>query len=180
MTRRPAPFDRFHLRQMVFFCTDYTNGTSGGPFLAHVSGATGAGQVIGVIGGYEHGGDTPSVSYSARFGSAIAALFRRRSPAREPGPRLRRRFSLFSGCWSGAGQERGMILSISARSSASGAQSAAAALAWTCSAEVAPAMTEPQPGRAASAAMATSSTDLSRCCPHRASASTWSSFSSVT
>jgi V8-like Glu-specific endopeptidase len=71
------PFDRFHLWQMVFFCTDYTNGTSGGPFLAHVSGATGAGQVIGVIGGYEQGGYTPSVSYSARFGGAIAALFRR-------------------------------------------------------------------------------------------------------
>jgi V8-like Glu-specific endopeptidase len=71
------PFDRFHLWQMVFFCTDYTNGTSGGPFLAHVSGATGDGQVIGVIGGYEQGGDTPSVSYSARFGGAIAALFRR-------------------------------------------------------------------------------------------------------
>lgn len=71
------PFDHFHLWQMVFFCTDYTNGTSGGPFLAHVSGATGAGQVIGVIGGYQDGGTTPSVSYSARFGSEVAVLFRR-------------------------------------------------------------------------------------------------------
>lgn len=69
-------FDRKHLRQMVFYCTDYTNGTSGGPFLAHVSGATDTGRVIGVIGGYEQGGFTPDVSYSPQFGSSVAALFR--------------------------------------------------------------------------------------------------------
>ena len=69
-------FDKAHLRQMVFYCTDYTNGTSGGPFLARVSGGTDTGRLIGVIGGYEQGGFTPSISYSARFGSAVAALFR--------------------------------------------------------------------------------------------------------
>jgi V8-like Glu-specific endopeptidase len=69
-------FDKHHLRQMVFYCTDYTNGTSGGPFLAHVSGATDTGRLIGVIGGYERGGFTPDVSYSARFGAGVAALFR--------------------------------------------------------------------------------------------------------
>ena len=69
-------FNRHHLRQMVFFCTDYTNGTSGGPFLAHVSGATDTGRLIGVIGGYEQGGFTPDVSYSARFGGGVAALFK--------------------------------------------------------------------------------------------------------
>jgi hypothetical protein len=31
--------------------------------------------VIGVIGGYEQGGDTPSVSYSARFGQAVRNLY---------------------------------------------------------------------------------------------------------
>jgi V8-like Glu-specific endopeptidase len=70
------PFSRNHLRQMVFYCTDYTNGTSGGPFLARVSGATDTGRLIGVIGGYERGGFTPDVSYSARFGGSVAALFR--------------------------------------------------------------------------------------------------------
>ena len=69
-------FDKDHLRQMVFYCTDYTNGTSGGPFLTGVSGVTDSGRLIGVIGGYEQGGYTPSVSYSARFGAAVAALFR--------------------------------------------------------------------------------------------------------
>ena len=69
-------FDKDHLWQMVFNCTDYTNGTSGGPFLTDVSGATDDGQLIGVIGGYEQGGYTPDVSYSARFGATVAALFR--------------------------------------------------------------------------------------------------------
>jgi len=69
-------FDKYHLWQMVFNCTDYTNGTSGGPFLTGVSGATDSGRLIGVIGGYEQGGYSPSVSYSARFGASVAALFR--------------------------------------------------------------------------------------------------------
>ena len=68
-------YDKNHLRQMVFYCTDYTNGTSGGPFLARISGATDTGRLIGVIGGYERGGLTPDVSYSARFGTSIALLF---------------------------------------------------------------------------------------------------------
>ena len=67
----------FGSEQLQFDCGGYTNGTSGGPFLAQVSPATGLGTVIGVIGGYQQGGDTPSVSYSSRFGSAVAALYRR-------------------------------------------------------------------------------------------------------
>jgi V8-like Glu-specific endopeptidase len=65
----------FGARQMVFDCDGYTNGTSGGPFLAHVSAATGEGWVIGVIGGYEQGGDTPNVSYSPRFFASVRALY---------------------------------------------------------------------------------------------------------
>jgi V8-like Glu-specific endopeptidase len=62
--------------QLVFDCGGYTDGTSGGPFLDHVSAHTGLGDVVGVIGGYEEGGDTPSVSYSARFYGNIAALYK--------------------------------------------------------------------------------------------------------
>jgi V8-like Glu-specific endopeptidase len=65
----------FGLRQMEFDCGGYTDGTSGGPFLANVHPATGLGAVLGVIGGYEQGGDTPSVSYSARFGQAVRDLY---------------------------------------------------------------------------------------------------------
>jgi hypothetical protein len=35
----------------------------------------GAGTVIGVIGGYEQGGDTAAVSYAARFSTRLAALY---------------------------------------------------------------------------------------------------------
>jgi V8-like Glu-specific endopeptidase len=64
-------------QQLQFDCGGYTDGTSGGPFLAQVSRATGLGTVIGVIGGYQQGGSTPSVSYSSRFGRAVAALYQR-------------------------------------------------------------------------------------------------------
>jgi len=61
--------------QLEFDCSGYTDGTSGGPFLAGLSGASGQGTVIGVIGGYQEGGDSPEVSYSAVFGAAVAVLF---------------------------------------------------------------------------------------------------------
>jgi V8-like Glu-specific endopeptidase len=65
----------FSPAQIQFNCGGYTDGTSGGPFLAGVSATTGQGTVIGVIGGYEQGGDTPSVSYSVAFGTAVAGLY---------------------------------------------------------------------------------------------------------
>ena len=61
--------------QLEFDCGGYTNGTSGGPFLTRVNRATGQGLVIGVIGGYEEGGDLPSVSYSATFGRNVSSLY---------------------------------------------------------------------------------------------------------
>jgi Trypsin-like peptidase domain len=61
--------------QMEFDCGGYTNGTSGGPFLGRVNPSTGTGTVIGVIGGYEQGGDIASVSYSPWFGGAVQALY---------------------------------------------------------------------------------------------------------
>jgi V8-like Glu-specific endopeptidase len=62
--------------QLEFDCGGYTDGTSGGPFLAGVSPQTGQGMVIGVIGGYEQGGLTPQVSYSPTFGANAAALYK--------------------------------------------------------------------------------------------------------
>jgi V8-like Glu-specific endopeptidase len=61
--------------QLEFVCGGYTNGTSGGPFLTNVSRVTGEGTIIGVIGGYEQGGLTPSVSYSSVFGTAVTSLY---------------------------------------------------------------------------------------------------------
>lgn len=62
--------------QLEFDCDGYTNGTSGGPFLSGVDQATGQGLVIGVIGGYQQGGNTPQVSYSPVLGANAAALYK--------------------------------------------------------------------------------------------------------
>jgi hypothetical protein len=61
--------------RLEFDCGGYPDGTSGGPFLAGVDPATGRGTVIGVIGGFEQGGDTPQVSYSIVFGAGVASLY---------------------------------------------------------------------------------------------------------
>jgi V8-like Glu-specific endopeptidase len=61
--------------QLEFDCGGYTDGTSGGPFLASVDPATGQGTVIGVIGGYEQGGESAAVSYSAMFGASVLRLY---------------------------------------------------------------------------------------------------------
>ena len=70
----------FSTTQLEFACAGYTDGTSGGPFLDDASGA-GHGTIIGVIGGYEQGGDTPDVSYASAFGPAVAALYRQAEAA---------------------------------------------------------------------------------------------------
>jgi V8-like Glu-specific endopeptidase len=89
-----GPVSRLHLagyQQLVFDCGGYPDGTSGGPFLTHVSRKTGTGKVIGVIGGYQAGGDTPSISYSARFLDNVANLYKQAtatsaSPPPSPSP----------------------------------------------------------------------------------------------
>jgi hypothetical protein len=53
----------FTKTQLQFDCGGYTDSTSGSPMRVNVDPATGLGTVVGVIGGYEQGGDTPSVSY---------------------------------------------------------------------------------------------------------------------
>ncbi len=61
--------------QLVFRCAGFTTGTSGGPMLADLDPGTGLGTLIGVIGGYQQGGATDSVSYAARLGAGAAALY---------------------------------------------------------------------------------------------------------
>jgi V8-like Glu-specific endopeptidase len=64
----------FSPTQFEFDCGGFTDGTSGSPLLA-AAGSLGE-IVIGVIGGYQQGGDTPSVSYAAKFSTQMAALYR--------------------------------------------------------------------------------------------------------
>lgn len=74
---RATAFGSGSLHQVRFVCPGFTNGTSGGPMLADVRPATGIGAVIGVIGGYQEGGDSPSISYSSAFTGAIRSLYAR-------------------------------------------------------------------------------------------------------
>ena len=64
----------FTSTQLQWDCADYPDGTSGSPFLTGYDPQTGLGTVVGVIGGYQTGGDTPDVSYSVRFGDAVSQL----------------------------------------------------------------------------------------------------------
>lgn len=75
----------FSTTQLEFDCDGYTDGTSGGPFLADIDPRTGQGTVMGVIGGYEQGGLTQSVSYAAVFGTHVAALYQTAAGAAQPG-----------------------------------------------------------------------------------------------
>ncbi len=61
--------------QMRFACKGYAPGTSGGPWVTRFDPVTRTGRVIGVIGGYERGGDTPDVSYSPYFDDNVERLY---------------------------------------------------------------------------------------------------------
>jgi V8-like Glu-specific endopeptidase len=72
---------RFSNTQLRFDCAGYTGGTSGSPWVTRFSPRSHTGTIVGVIGGYHEGGETPSVSYSARVGSAIQQLYRQAKAA---------------------------------------------------------------------------------------------------
>lgn len=60
--------------QLEFDCKNYPGGTSGGPFLRDVDANTGLGTVVGVIGGYEAGGDTPDITYASYFSPWVGSM----------------------------------------------------------------------------------------------------------
>ena len=70
-----SPALRFSATQTEWDCRGYPDGTSGAPFLTKVDSSGEKGTVVGVIGGYQQGGYSPDVSYSAYFGSAVQALY---------------------------------------------------------------------------------------------------------
>jgi V8-like Glu-specific endopeptidase len=65
----------FSSTQMRFGCGGFTEGTSGSPFLIDPDGPGGGVTVIGVIGGYQQGGDSPDISYAAAFGPNAQSLY---------------------------------------------------------------------------------------------------------
>jgi V8-like Glu-specific endopeptidase len=64
----------FSATQTQFNCDGFTVGTSGSPLVVG-AGGSGQGTLVGVIGGYEQGGDSADVSYAAAFGQNAQALY---------------------------------------------------------------------------------------------------------
>jgi V8-like Glu-specific endopeptidase len=61
--------------QEEFYCNDYNDGTSGGPWIIGLNPVTGTGTVFGDIGGYDQGGDYPWYSYSSYYDATIDELY---------------------------------------------------------------------------------------------------------
>jgi V8-like Glu-specific endopeptidase len=62
-------------RQVRFECGGFFGGTSGSPWLTSFDPRTRTGTIVGVIGGYQEGGDTDSISYSAYLNGDIRQLY---------------------------------------------------------------------------------------------------------
>jgi V8-like Glu-specific endopeptidase len=62
--------------QLKVDCAGFPTGTSGGPWVTAPDPKTRLGTVIGVIGGFEYGGDDPDTSYSSYFDTDVQALYR--------------------------------------------------------------------------------------------------------
>ena len=69
------PAQDFSPTQLEFDCDGFTDGTSGSPLIAYSGPFDNVDTVIGVIGGYQQGGFTSSVSYAAKFGTQMTALY---------------------------------------------------------------------------------------------------------
>jgi V8-like Glu-specific endopeptidase len=61
--------------QLKFACADFTGGTSGSPWITGFNPLTRTGTIVGVIGGYQQGGDTPELSYSSYLDGDIEKLY---------------------------------------------------------------------------------------------------------
>ncbi|WP_410586107.1 trypsin-like peptidase domain-containing protein [Amycolatopsis sp. lyj-23] len=66
---------RYSANQLQISCPGFPQGTSGSPWVLDADPATDLGTVIGVIGGFESGGDD-DVSYSSSFDSDVETLYR--------------------------------------------------------------------------------------------------------
>lgn len=66
-TNKPTAYSS---TQQRIDCPAFTQGTSGSPWIND------DGQVVGVLGGYDQGGDTDDVSYSVTLGSQAADLYK--------------------------------------------------------------------------------------------------------
>jgi V8-like Glu-specific endopeptidase len=62
--------------QLRFDCAGFSGGTSGSPRLTQFDPKTRDGMIVGVIGGYQEGGNTDATSYSSYPGSEVESLYK--------------------------------------------------------------------------------------------------------
>jgi V8-like Glu-specific endopeptidase len=65
--------------QMRMECAGFSGGTSGSPWLTGFNPQTRDGTIVGVIGGYQEGGNTDAVSYSSYLGPEAETLYKEAS-----------------------------------------------------------------------------------------------------
>ena len=68
-------------RQVKFECGGFFGGTSGSPWVTGFDPRTRTGTIVGVIGGYQEGGDTDAISYSAYLNGDIRQLYEQAAAA---------------------------------------------------------------------------------------------------
>jgi hypothetical protein len=73
---QPSSVIRAGHKQLKFGCPGYSDASSGGPLLTRISKKSGLGTIVGVIGGYQEGGSSTSVSYFSPFDSVTLSLAR--------------------------------------------------------------------------------------------------------
>jgi V8-like Glu-specific endopeptidase len=73
-----------NLTQLQFACPGFTGGTSGSPWVTQFDRVTRTGTIVGVIGGYQQGGDTSAVSYSSYLSPTIENLYQQAIAAEAP------------------------------------------------------------------------------------------------
>jgi V8-like Glu-specific endopeptidase len=61
--------------QLQFNCNDFTGGTSGSPWITKFDPQSRTGTIVGLIGGYQEGGDTAAISYSPYLDDNIEKLY---------------------------------------------------------------------------------------------------------
>ena len=63
------------LTQLKFECGGFFGGTRGSPWVTNFDPRTRTGEIVGVIGGYQQGGDTDAISYSVYLNGGIRSLY---------------------------------------------------------------------------------------------------------
>jgi V8-like Glu-specific endopeptidase len=61
---------KFSDTQLRFDCAGFPEGASGAPFLS------GDGKLVGILGGYQQGGNSADTSYATYFGDSVSAVFK--------------------------------------------------------------------------------------------------------